>query len=231
MKVALKIQCIVDTGCVWVPVDFVHIQQGYCQLSWWRHQMETSSTLLAIFAGNSPVPGEFPAQRPVTWSFDVFFDLYPNKRWSKQSWGWWFKTLSRPLWRHSNGFPGNMVKHCTDVTRASWRLKSPVTRLFVQVCVQSNINENNKTAHHYSVWGEYHQVAWSAPSHYLNQCLNIINWTLRNIFRWQFDRNSYVLIQENAFENVASAKWRPFVSASVCIYIHKKVGCNYSSMS
>ena len=42
---------------------------------WWRHQMETFSALLAICAGNSPVPGEFPTQRPVTQSFDVFFDL------------------------------------------------------------------------------------------------------------------------------------------------------------
>ena len=53
--------------------------------------------------GNSPVPGEFPAQRPVTRSFDVFFDLRLNKRLSKQSWGWWFETLSCPLWRHRNG--------------------------------------------------------------------------------------------------------------------------------
>ena len=41
-------------------------------ISWWRHQMETFSALLAICAGNSPVPDEFPAQRPVTRSFDVF---------------------------------------------------------------------------------------------------------------------------------------------------------------
>ena len=34
------------------------------------------------------------------WSFDVFFNLRPNKRLNKQSWGWWFETLSRPLWRH-----------------------------------------------------------------------------------------------------------------------------------
>ena len=30
-------------------------------------------------------PGEFPAQSPVTQSFDVFFYLRPNKRLSKQS--------------------------------------------------------------------------------------------------------------------------------------------------
>ena len=70
--------------------------------TWWRHQMETFSVLLAICAGNSPVPGEFPTQRPVTRSFDVFFDLRLNKRLSKQSWGWWFETLLRPLWRHRN---------------------------------------------------------------------------------------------------------------------------------
>ena len=69
---------------------------------WWRHQMETFSALLAICAGNSPVTGEFPEQRPVTRSFDVFFDLRLNKLLSKQSWGWWFETLSRPLWCHCN---------------------------------------------------------------------------------------------------------------------------------
>ena len=47
--------------------------------------METFSALLAICAGNSPVPGEFQAQKPVTWSFDVFFDLRLDKRLSKQS--------------------------------------------------------------------------------------------------------------------------------------------------
>ena len=70
--------------------------------SWWRHQMETFSALLAIYAGNSPVSGEFPAQRPATRCFDVFFDQRPNKRLSKQSWSWWFETHSPPLWRHSN---------------------------------------------------------------------------------------------------------------------------------
>ena len=58
--------------------------------------------LLDLCAGNSPVTGEFPAQRPVTRSFDACFDLHLNKRLSKQSWGWWSKTLSRPLWRHCN---------------------------------------------------------------------------------------------------------------------------------
>ena len=70
--------------------------------SWWRHQMEIFSTLLVICMGNSPVPGEFPAQRPVARSFNAFFDLRLNKRLSKQSRGWWFETLSCPLWRQRN---------------------------------------------------------------------------------------------------------------------------------
>ena len=66
-------------------------------LWWWRHQMETFSALLAICAGNPPVTGEFPALRPVTRGFDVFFDLHPNKRLSKQWWGRWFGTPSLSL--------------------------------------------------------------------------------------------------------------------------------------
>ena len=69
-------------------------------MTWRRHQMETFSALLAVCAGNSPVTGEFATQRPVARSFDVFFDLRLNERWSK-SWGWWLKP-SRLLWRHSN---------------------------------------------------------------------------------------------------------------------------------
>ena len=41
--------------------------------TWWRHQMEKFSALLALCAGNSPVTGEFPAQRPVTRGFDFYF--------------------------------------------------------------------------------------------------------------------------------------------------------------
>ena len=57
-----------------------------------------------IFRVTGHLCGEFTgtAQRPVTRSFDVFFDVCLNKRLSKQSWGWWYETLSLPLWRHRN---------------------------------------------------------------------------------------------------------------------------------
>ena len=44
--------------------------------------------------------------------------------------------------------------------------------------------------------------AWPAPSHYLNQCWNIVNLTVRNS-HWNLNRNSYIFFHENAFENVA----------------------------
>ena len=69
--------------------------------------MTSSNGNIFCVTGNScrefTSPGEFPGQRPVTRSFDVFFDLCLNKQLSKQSWGRWFEMLSRLLWRHSNG--------------------------------------------------------------------------------------------------------------------------------
>ena len=73
--------------------------------------MTTFSALLAICAGNSPASGEFPTQRPVTRSFDVFFDLCLDKRLSKQSWGWSFETPSCSLWRHSNVYILILTSH------------------------------------------------------------------------------------------------------------------------
>ena len=101
-----------------------------CFCAWWCHQMETFSALLAICAGNSPVSGEFPAQRPVTRSFDVYFDLSLNKRLSKQSWGCWFETLSCPLWRQCNGWPS--TSRCKDTLLARFGL------MYMHILVQNN---------------------------------------------------------------------------------------------
>ena len=77
--------------------------------AWWPHQqniMMTSSNgnifrITGPLCGEFTGPGEFPTQRPVTWSFDVFFHRL-NKRLSKQPWGWWFETPSWSLWRQCN---------------------------------------------------------------------------------------------------------------------------------
>ena len=84
--------------------------------SWWRHEMETLSALLAFCAGNSPVTSEFPTQRPVTPSFDVFFDLRLNQQLGKQWRRRWFETSSHSLWRHCNVLPspgGELNCKCT----------------------------------------------------------------------------------------------------------------------
>ena len=76
--------------------------------------METFSALLAICVGNLLVTGEFPAQRPMMRSFAVFFDLHLNKWLSKQWRGWWFETLSHPLWRHCDAdWPHSTDVRCT----------------------------------------------------------------------------------------------------------------------
>ena len=85
------------------PLDWVGAAEELNQ-----KRMMTSSNG-NIFRVTGPLCGEFtgtvefPTQRPVTRSFDVFFDLRLNKRLSKQPWGWWFETPSWSLWRHCNG--------------------------------------------------------------------------------------------------------------------------------
>ena len=78
--------------------------------------------------GHSPITGEFPSQRPVTWSFDVLFDLRLNKRLSKLSIRRWFDAPSRPLWRHCNAFfvgvPGRAPQNGVPNRRLSMELCS-----------------------------------------------------------------------------------------------------------
>ena len=76
---------------VFVCLSQVQLIKG----TWWHHQMEALAALQTLCAGNSPVTGELPTQRPATRSFDVFFDLRLNKPLGKQSQGWWFEMLSR----------------------------------------------------------------------------------------------------------------------------------------
>ena len=85
----------------WIDLIVAHVSTLH--LTWWCHQMETFSALLAICSGNSRVTGELPAHSQ--WRGALVFSLIfaLNKRLGKQSWGWWFETPSRPLWHHRNG--------------------------------------------------------------------------------------------------------------------------------
>ena len=125
------------------------------------------TALMAICAGNSPVTGEFPAQRPATRSFDVFFYLRLNKRLSKQSWGWWFETLSRPLWRHYNA----LVSSGLNVPSSYWkRIFVYLTFYFYYLFIYSSI--------HISIYIKFalwtHIPLWMGPTEWSN--VDLFSW-------------------------------------------------------
>ena len=89
-----------------------------CPSPWYLPLMMTSSNgnifrVTGPLCGEFTGPGEFPIQRPVTRSFDVFFYPSLNKRLSKQPWGWWFETLSWSLWRQCNVAQRSWYDTCT----------------------------------------------------------------------------------------------------------------------
>ena len=83
-----------------------HEQNRHSRHEYFMFMMTSSNgnviRVTSPLCGKFTVTGEFPAQRPVTQSFDVFFDLSLIKRLGKQPWGRWFETPSRSLWRHFN---------------------------------------------------------------------------------------------------------------------------------
>ena len=102
-------QWSVDWSSVWghaliIPPGVLsvgHVVSKHIMTSSNGNIFRVTGHLCGEFTGHlSPVP----TQRPVTRSFDVFFDLRLNKRLSKHLWGWWFETPSWSLWRHPNDF-------------------------------------------------------------------------------------------------------------------------------
>ena len=149
-----------------------------CYDPWWRHQVETFSALPALCAGNSPVTGEFPAQRPMGQSFDVFFDLRLNKQLSKQSRGWWFETPWRSLWRHFNAWwpycpHARPWPHTIDLhpitTPASWP-----THL-VDIYNSSHPRKNSKLIH-----SGLDTHAWPATTGHISKAATVY-WIYSNI--------------------------------------------------
>ena len=98
-----------------LPISFRVIPLLPEKISWWHHQMETFSALLAFCRGNSPVTGEFPPQKPLIQSFDVLFYLRLNKRLSQHSRHQWFEMPSRLLWRHCNVQSGPSASEASNL--------------------------------------------------------------------------------------------------------------------
>ena len=141
--------------------------------AWWRHQIETFSSSLAICAANSPVTGGFPGQRPVTRRFDVFFDLRLNQRLSKQSWGYWFERQSRPLLLHCNevsklthgrrDFETNLVDSDEYIDKSMYiciyKLKPCKCRIVLNICKYVLYSIKTKLECTYTVHCRYLGVA------------------------------------------------------------------------
>ena len=99
---------VMQTVCAWLILTFY---------------MMTSSNG-NDFRVTVPLCGEFTALRwfPNTKASDAepwcFFNLGPNKRLSKQSWGWWFETPSRSLWRHCHACEDRGSLSLTEINQA-----------------------------------------------------------------------------------------------------------------
>ena len=140
---------------------------------WWRHQMETFSALLALCAGNSPVPVNSPHKGQ--WRGALMFSLI--YAWIND----WVNNREAGDLRRQRGHYGVivMLSLLTHFILTHWGR-------MIHICV-SNLTIIVS-----------HKDLLSVPSHYLSTCWNILNWTLTNKLQW----NSYIFIQENSFENI-----------------------------
>ena len=135
-------------------------------------------------------PGEFPAQRPVTRSFDVFFDLRLTKRFSKQPWGWWSETPALSLWRHRN----DRSWKCVKLALLKWQSLIP--------------DPNHCTGSP--------GIQLMASSLFGAKPFITCNAIFRNKFWLNLNENSKLFAHENAFENaICELKCRLFSSDSI----------------
>ena len=141
--------------------------------------METFSALLALCVGNSPVIGEFPSQRPVMWSFDVFFDLGLNKRLSKQSRCWWFET---PVWFHCDAYTQKNISGCTFPNKRKIRLGADHSRDLMEhdkKLIRSG--ESKKEVEHQS----YEWFVWKEPAPCNITTMFVVNhWAVYQKMHW-----------------------------------------------
>ena len=122
------------------------------------------------------VPRWIPTQRPAARSCDVFFD----KRLCKQSWGWLFETLSRPLWRQCNDY-------CSCCSGKMHPLQVPLPG-FPSV--------------YWSVLGSRH-MGWWRYKHMLSR----IQAHIRNTWRCILYLNTSHIITQRMQNNLKMKKW------------------------
>ena len=129
------------------------------------------------FPRNWPFVRAVNSQRSVTRSFDIFFDLRLNKRLSEQSWGWWFETLSCPLWRHRNdctSLINQLMYHLGILSSVPYSANRPAqcypfpqTLFFVEFTFYSVFNLDRK---HLICW-ESEFFSHVRSDYYLGKCI------------------------------------------------------------
>ena len=128
-----------------------------------------------IFRLTDHLCGEFTVHRwiPRTKASDAelwcFSWLAPEWRMSKQSWGWWFETPSRPLWRHSNDTYRIMYvlewRTVCVLTRVLFWCLFPALRSNERNKHQNNTRESAQTVHHDSIYIILSLTIHSGPKH------------------------------------------------------------------
>ena len=168
--------------------------------------MVTFSALLTLYAGNSPVTGEFPSQRPVTRSFNVFFDLRLNKRLCKQSGSRRFETPLRSLWRHYNAY---RVRICSAPTLlqpgpgSAWAA-SPDPR------IEWGASEWPWQGHHSIIdWGHVYPRVWPKKQNVMLEGLMILDWNdqMSRRFQCSLIRGNNFGITEFNFDFLKMKRW------------------------
>ena len=156
--------------------------------SWWRHQMKTFSALLDICAGNSPVPGEFPIHKG-QWRGALMFSLI-----CARINGWVNNREAGDFRCHRAHY--DVIVMCLGLDVAYVHLKDPHAELRLTIEVLFVIDVSGTLLRVMS-------CCLTAPSHYLNQCWRIVNWTLRNKRQLNVSPNSNFFIEDYAFQNAA----------------------------
>ena len=196
--------------------------------------METFSALLAIWAGNSPVPSEFPAQRPVMQSFDVFFDLCLNRRLCKQSWGWWLEMPSHSLLCQCNEICSCYALHVFIVWYKKW---SPCTSVFDQFischwCAENFITNMHfwimiLKAHDKSIISEFHDKSYIFTNCIISQ-KNYTFYEIRHfltfvtLFRMKtiaLDHKIIINIRPRVFDE----NWANIITADAFVLDHQEI--------
>ena len=167
------------------------LEHAWLDIAWWCRQMKTFSALLAFCAGNQPVPGEFPAQRPVTRT--LMFSLI-----CARINGWVNNREAGDLRCHHAHYDVPGMDYCA--------LKLPLKKL-----------KNFLILSH---WGRVTHIWVSklttidsdndlSPGHYLNQCWNFVN-PLGTNFSENLIEIYTFSSKKMAHFKMSSGKWRPF---------------------